>query len=54
MEVLPRRRPAVSLVLDSSAATRQALGDAFRFELRGALEVKGKGSLETYLLYRAR
>jgi adenylate cyclase len=37
-----------------SAATRQALGDAFRFEPRGALEVKGKGSMETYFLYRAR
>jgi adenylate cyclase len=35
-----------------SAATRQALGDAFRFEPRGALEVKGKGSMETYFLYR--
>ena len=37
-----------------SAATRLALGDAFRFEPRGALEVKGKGSMETYFLYRAR
>jgi adenylate cyclase len=36
-----------------SAATRLALGDAFRFEPRGALEVKGKGSMETYFLYRA-
>ena len=35
-----------------SAATRLALGDAFRFEPRGALEVKGKGSMETYFLYR--
>jgi adenylate cyclase len=35
-----------------SAATRQALGDAFRFDPRGALEVKGKGSMETYFLYR--
>jgi adenylate cyclase len=35
-----------------SAATRQALGDAFRFEPRGALDVKGKGSMETYFLYR--
>ncbi len=35
-----------------SAATRQALGDAFRFEPRGALEVKGKGLMETYFLYR--
>ena len=52
MEVLPRRRPAVSLVLDSSAATRQALGDAFRFEPRRPQEVKGKGSMQTFLLYR--
>ena len=37
-----------------SAATRQALGDAFRFEPRGALKVKGKGSMETYFLYPAR
>jgi adenylate cyclase len=35
-----------------SAATRQVLGDAFRFEPRGLLEVKGKGSMETYFLYR--
>jgi adenylate cyclase len=35
-----------------SAATRQALGDAFHFEPRGSLEVKGKGKVETYFLYR--
>jgi adenylate cyclase len=35
-----------------SAATRQALGDAFRFDPRGALEVKGKGSMATYFLNR--
>jgi class 3 adenylate cyclase len=35
-----------------SAATRCALGDAFRFEPRGPLEIKGKGSMETYFLYR--
>jgi adenylate cyclase len=35
-----------------SAATRLALGEAFRFEPRGTLEVKGKGSMETYFLYR--
>jgi class 3 adenylate cyclase len=35
-----------------SAATRHALGDAFRFEPRGPLEVKGKGLMETYFLYR--
>jgi class 3 adenylate cyclase/ActR/RegA family two-component response regulator len=35
-----------------SAAPRLALGDAFRFEPRGLLEVKGKGPMETYFLYR--
>jgi class 3 adenylate cyclase len=35
-----------------SAATRRALGNAFRFEPRGPLEIKGKGSMETYFLYR--
>jgi adenylate cyclase len=35
-----------------SAATRRALGNAFRFEPRGALEVKGKELMETYFLYR--
>ena len=35
-----------------SATTRHALGEAFRFEPRGPLEVKGKGSMETYFLYR--
>jgi adenylate cyclase len=34
-----------------SATTRQALGDAFRFEPRGSLEVKGKGAMETYFVY---
>ena len=33
-----------------SAATRQALGDAFHFEPRGVMEVKGKGKMETYFL----
>ena len=37
-----------------SAATRMALGDAFRFEPRGALDIKGKGMMETYFLYRNR
>jgi class 3 adenylate cyclase len=37
-----------------SAATRQALGDAFCFEPRGPIEVKGKGWMETYILYPAR
>jgi class 3 adenylate cyclase len=35
-----------------SAATRQALGNAFRFEPRGPLDVKGKGPMETYFLCR--
>jgi adenylate cyclase len=33
-----------------SAATRHALGDAFHFEPRGWLDVKGKGKMETYFL----
>jgi class 3 adenylate cyclase len=37
-----------------SAATRQALGDTFRFEPRGPLEVKGKGSMETFFLHPVR
>jgi len=35
-----------------SAATRQVLGDRFRFEPRGLLDVKGKGPMETYFLHR--
>jgi adenylate cyclase len=35
-----------------SAATRKALGSAFRFEPRGSIDVKGKGPMETYFLYR--
>jgi len=35
-----------------SATTRQALGDAFRFEPRGLLEIKGKGPLETFFVSR--
>lgn len=35
-----------------SAATRVALGDTFRFEPRGMLDVKGKGRMETYFLFR--
>jgi adenylate cyclase len=35
-----------------SAETRQALGNAFRFEPRGRLDVKSKGPMETYFLYR--
>ena len=33
-----------------SAATRLMLGDRFYFEPRGAIEVKGKGMMETYFL----
>ena len=33
-----------------SAATRAALGERYRFEPRGALEVKGKGLMETFFL----
>jgi class 3 adenylate cyclase len=36
-----------------SAATRKALGNAFRFEPRGPIDVKGKGPMETYFLYRS-
>ena len=35
-----------------SAATRRLLGDAFRFEPRGLLDIKGKGLMETYFAYR--
>jgi adenylate cyclase len=35
-----------------SAATRKALGNAFGFEPRGSIDVKGKGPMETYFLYR--
>jgi class 3 adenylate cyclase len=35
-----------------SAASCQALGNAFRFEPRGLLDVKGKGPMESYFLYR--
>jgi adenylate cyclase len=35
-----------------STETRLALGDIFRFEPRGPLDVKGKGPMETYFLYR--
>ncbi|HWZ68915.1 MAG TPA: adenylate/guanylate cyclase domain-containing protein [Stellaceae bacterium] len=35
-----------------SAATRKTLGNAFRFESRESLHVKGKGPMETYFLYR--
>ena len=33
-----------------SAATRDALGDHFKLEPRGLIEVKGKGMMETYFL----
>jgi class 3 adenylate cyclase/CHASE3 domain sensor protein len=35
-----------------SAATRALLGDLYRFECRGKIEVKGKGQMETYFLDR--
>jgi guanylate cyclase len=35
-----------------SASTRAALGDTFRFEDRGAIEVKGKGEMRTFFLDR--
>ena len=35
-----------------SAATRELLGARFEFEPRGSIEVKGKGPMETYFLYR--
>ncbi|HEV2300377.1 MAG TPA: adenylate/guanylate cyclase domain-containing protein [Stellaceae bacterium] len=35
-----------------SAVTRAALGERFRFEPRGAIEVKGKGLMETFFLDR--
>jgi class 3 adenylate cyclase len=33
-----------------SAAMREALGDSYRFEHRGTIEVKGKGEMETFFL----
>jgi adenylate cyclase len=36
-----------------SATTRQLLGDRFEFEPRGSIDVKGKGPMQTYFLYRA-
>jgi adenylate cyclase len=37
-----------------SDAVREALGDSFVFEPRGAIEVKGVGQLETWLLKEER
>jgi adenylate cyclase len=37
-----------------SAEMRRALGEAFLFEARGTLEIKGKGMMETYFLSGAR
>jgi adenylate cyclase len=34
-----------------SAEMRIALGEAFLFEPRGKLEIKGKGIMETYFLH---
>jgi adenylate cyclase len=36
-----------------SAATRNALGNTFRFEPRGEIDVKGKGPMETYFLHHS-
>lgn len=33
-----------------SAATRQLIGDGFRFEPHNPIEVKGKGVMETFFL----
>ena len=33
-----------------SAAVREQLGDGWRFESRGEIEVKGKGAMQTYFL----
>ena len=33
-----------------TAVTREALGDSYRFEHRGTIEVKGKGEMETFFL----
>jgi adenylate cyclase len=35
-----------------SAATRALLGDAFHFEPRGTIDVKGKGAMNTFFLER--
>jgi class 3 adenylate cyclase len=35
-----------------SRAVRDALGDAFAFEARGTIDVKGKGPMETFFLVR--
>ena len=34
-----------------SAATRRALGEAFCFDPRGLIDIKGKGPMQTYFLH---
>lgn len=38
-------------LIQLSGATRVALGDGFKLERRGVIEVKGKGMMETYFLH---
>ncbi len=40
----------VAGAIQVTAATRDALGDAFRFDARGALELKGRGAVPAWLL----
>lgn len=36
--------------IQASAAMREALGDSYRFEHRGTIEIKGKGDMDTFFL----
>ena len=38
--------------LQISEATRQSLGDEFRVEARGAIDIKGKGTMDTFFVFR--